>query len=271
MIIMEDTRKIPKSRFWLPFTFGMIVILSTVLFCVLNGGRWFEAVDPNTNVKDEFINDLHRVFGPFYMIGYFTVQSNLILAVAMIVWAYMPKSARASSFFLSSVSIITITFIAYWALLARNVPFYEWIHPYSLISNVTLHALNPILGFSLAIAFRKHIILVKRVAGVCSMYMSLYVAYCAILFGVGATIENNEVNGATIYSFLDFQNILYINLKSMPILAIFTDVVILVMAPFLMILINYLWAKVLRVKYIDDSYFGWMERIKTRNRLRKIR
>ena len=103
------------------------------------------------------------------------------------------------------------------------------------------------------------------------MYMSLYVAYCAILFGVGATIENNEVNGATIYSFLDFQNILYINLKSMPILAIFIDVVILVMAPFLMILINYLWAKALRVKYIDDSYFGWMEKIKTRNRLRKIR
>lgn len=268
---MEDTRKIPKSRFWLPLIFGIIVILSTIIFCVLNGGRWFEAIDPSTNIKNEFINDLHRIFGPFYMIGYFTVQSNLILGVAMIVWAYMPKSARASSFFLSSVSIITITFVAYWALLARSVPIYEWTNPYSLISNITLHALNPILGFALAISFRKHIILVKRVAGVCSIYMSFYVAYSAILFGVGAIIENGTISGATIYSFLDFQNILYMDLKSMPALAIFIDIVILLAAPFLMILINYLWAKSLRVKHIDDSYFRWMERIKTRNRLKKIR
>lgn len=271
MIIMEDTRKIPKSRFWLPFTFGMIIILSTIAFCVLSGGRWFEAIDPSTNIKDEFVNDLHRVFGPLYMIGYFTVQSNLILGVAMIIWASLPKSPRASSFFLASVSIITITFVAYWALLARSVPVYEWINPYSLISNVMLHAINPILGFSLAIAFRKNIILIKRVAGVCSLYMSFFVAYSAILYGVGATIENNTISGATIYSFLDFQNILYINLESMPALAIFIDIIILLAAPFLMILINYLWAKALRTKYIDDSYFGWMERIKTWNRLRKIK
>ncbi len=271
MIVMEDTRKISKSRFWLPFIFGMIVILSTLLFCILNGGRWFEAIDPSTNIKNEFINDLHRVFGPFYMIGYFTVQSNLILGVAMIVWAYLPKSARASSFFMGSISIITITFVAYWTLLARSVPIYEWTHIYSLVSNITLHALNPILGFTLAILFRKNIILIKRVIGVCSMYMSFYVAYSAILFGVGATVENNEVNGATIYSFLDFQNILYTNLKSMPALAIFIDIIILLIAPFLVILINYLWAKSLRVKYIDDSYFRWMERIKIKNKIKKIR
>ena len=271
---MEEVKKIPKYRFWVPLIFGIIVLLGTIIFCVLNGGRWFEVVDPNASQQDEFINDLHRIFGPFYMLGYFTVQSNLILGVALILLACYPKSAKVSSFFMGSVSIITITFVAYWSLLARSVPIYEWTHAYSLISNITLHALNPVLGFSIIIAFRNEIILTKRTVGVVSMYMAFFVAYSAILFGVGAQIvgtDNLKIQGATIYSFLDFQNMLYMNLESMPALAIFVDIIVLFAAPFLLIGINYLWAKALKVKFIDDSYFGWMEKIKEKHRLNKAK
>ncbi|MBD5423174.1 MAG: hypothetical protein HDR43_01620 [Mycoplasma sp.] len=254
----------------MPFIFGLIVLISTIVFCVLSGGRWFEAQDPNATGTKEFANSLNRVFGPFYMLGYFTVQTNLFLGIMLIIYACLPNSSRAGSFFMGSVSLITMTFVIYWAALAPGVEAYQWLNAYSLISSLFLHAINPILGFVVLIALRHYLVLNKRIIGVCSMYVSFFVAYHAILYGAGAVVgENGNVQGAHIYSFLDVQRILFIDLKNVPALAVFINVLILLFSPFILILVNYLWAKVLRISYIDNSYFAWMEKIKDKIRIKK--
>lgn len=256
---------ITKKKKEVSLILGVIILLNVVIFSIISGGRWFEVINPETGLAE--VNSLKRVFGPFYMLGYFTVQTNFFLGIALIIFYFFPESNKSNSILMGSVSLITITFIVYWLLLAPSVKVYEWLNPYATVSTLFLHGINPIIGFVFVIMIRREIILNKRIVGYCSYYAMFFVAYHAILYGAGATVhpdDPNSIKGATIYSFLDIQRILYMDLRTMPALAVIINVIILIISPLLPVGINFLWAKSLKLRYTDVSYYSWMDKIKAK-------
>lgn len=250
-------------RYWLPLALGIFILVNTLVWIIMSGGRWFEEKDPNVKEYKEYINDLHRVFGPVYMLGYYTVQTNIFCGVTLICLGCFNYSTKAQSWYLGSVNLITITFVVYWTLLAPGYS-YHWNFPYFVVATVFLHGVNPIICFVLLIAIRKEMVINKRILGICSMWVMIFYIYSAILYGVAPTIDKttNQIHGATIYKFLDLRHLFFINLSKLPALALFLNIILLIICPLIPTGISWLWIKALSIRSIDKSYFKWMDWIK---------
>lgn len=261
----NKTKIIVDKRNWmflLPFCFGVFVLVNSLIWIIMNGGRWFDSYDP-AGEKPEYYNDLNRVFGPFFMLGYFTVQTNIFAGVMLIILGFYNYSQKAQSWFMGSVVLITITFIVFWLILAPGYENFHWKNPYFTVSNVFLHAINPILAFITIFKFKKNVVINKRIVGLCSMWMAIFYIYSAIFYGVSSQGgSDGKLVGSTVYSFLDIQKLLFIDYSNIPALGIFVNIILLIICPFLPILVSYLWIKIFKIKSLDESYFRWMDSIK---------
>lgn len=259
-------------KFWLPLSFGIFIIINNLIWIIINGGRWFEPYDPS-GPKPEYYNDLNRVFGPVFMLFYFTIQTNLFLAAMFLFIAFKNKSILSNSLFVGSCVLITITFILYWAAIAPFSKWYTWQSAYFVIHNVFIHAINPFLGFGYLIAIRKDLIVNKRILGKCFFYVPCFLISNAILYGVGAIVDPNDpskVNGAAIYDFIDLQKILFIDLVNYPWLAWIINLIVILLSPLLPTIISFIWLHIIKVKYdTKNSYYHWIDFIKKKDRMHK--
>ena len=258
-------------RFFVPLILGILILVNSLIWIILNGGRWFEfTTDPN-GVLPNPKNGAHKVFGAAYMLAYFTVQTNLFLGVMFIVIALRP-TAQSYSWFMGSNMLISITFALYWTLLAPfNNPIEEWTSPYFVISTSFMHAINPIMGFVFLALLRHEILVNKRVLGLCALYMPIYFVFSAIVFGAGATVVDGKLDGAVIYGFLNLQKVFFIDTSAMPALGVFINLFVFLISAFLPIGISWIWIKVCKIETEEQSYFRWMDRCKTKLVNRKNR
>lgn len=268
-VILVNDKK--DWRFWALLSFGIFILLNSFIWIIMNGGRWFETIPQGENKIPEYYNDINRVFGSFYMLAYFTVQTNLFLGIMLIILAFSYYSEKTQSWFFGSVSLITVTFIVYWAILAPTAKPENWSNSYFVISNTFLHGVNPILGFVILVLIRKEIILDKKVLGWCSMYMMIFFIFNAILYGSGAIVDKenpSKIDGASVYNFLDLQKLMFIDFSKMPVVGIFANILLLILCPLLPIGFNWIWIKVLSLKTNNNPYFYWM--VKAKNNLKDL-
>lgn len=264
---MKNSKIIVDKKSWqflFPFWLGVFVLVNSIIWIILSGGRWFEEVEPGKELPEHY-NDLNRVFGPFYMLGYFTVQTNLFVGVMLCIFAFYNYSSNSQSWFMGSVILITITFLVFWLLIAPGYESFRWQNPFFTISSVFLHAVNPIIAFSVLYIIRKDILINKRILGLCALWMAVFYIYSAIFYGVTSQVDQEQagkIKGSTIYSFLDLQNLFFIDFTSMPILAIFLNLLLLVLCPFLPILVAMLWIKICSIQTNGKSYFRWIDLFK---------
>lgn len=249
-------------RFKLPFFLGIFVLLNSIIWIILSGGRWFEPIPHGQNEMPEFVNDINRVFGPFYMLAYFTVQTNLFLGIMLIFLSYFSYSNRIKQWFVCSIMLISVTFFVYWTILAPTADKENWNNLYPIISSVFLHAVNPILGFLVIYKFKNEIVIDKTIVGKCSLYMSIFCVFASFFYSVGAIVKNSKIEGAVIYNFLNFRKPFFIDLSNFPVVALFFDILILMLSPFVLILFNWIWIKLFSFETTENSYFKWMEKLK---------
>ena len=252
-----------------PLSLGVFVLLNTLLWTILSGGRWFEFRLDHSQPLPEFKNAVHRIFGPLYMLAYFTIQTNLFLGLTLVVLACYNQSPRAQSWFVASNMLITITFLCYWTLLAPfNNPIEEWTSPYFVLSTTFTHGWNPLIGFGLLIGLRHRLVVNKRTLGRAALFMMGYFVFNAIVYGAGATTDGaGHFVGASIYGFLDIQKLFFLPLTNHPVLAIGLNLLLFGAAPFLAILIAWGWIKVLKLSSTSQSYYRWMEQLQRRRPL----
>lgn len=264
----RDMFKIYKERklkFLVPFVFGVLITLNVTIWTIINGGRWFEPISPTSPELPEYYNSLNRVFGPFYMLGYFTIQSNFFLGIMLIIYSFKSLSKKVQTFFFGSVVFISITFLVYWSALAFKEQTYKWNSVYYQFYNLFTHLFNPLFGISILFYVKKDLIINKKTLGKLSLYMSIFVVMNAFFYGAGSIVVNGELESAYIYSFLDLKKILFINLTNLPALSFFINILLVVVAPLIFILISFLLILSTKVK-IENNYFEWFLKFKVDRR-----
>lgn len=262
--------KINKNdwHFYVPLTLGILIILSSLIFVILNGGRWFRYnPDPQNPKPDE---DVYRVFGGAYMLAFFTIQTNFFLGATLVVIAFLQKGKVHSWFFGSNV-LITITFLLYWTLLA---PFKEdqseWSSPFFLMSTLFTHGINPLIGFTYMILIRNELEVDKKIIGTIALYMSVYYVFSIIFYGVGGQVVKQDgkdvFQGGIIYGFLNPKKLFFIPLDSpnLIVLAILLNLMVFFIAPFLAILFSVIWIWILKIKTNQHSYYKWVFNLKAK-------
>ena len=250
--------------FWIPICLGIFIIINNLIWIIINGGRWFEPF-PTNGTKPDYYNDLNRIFGPFYMLFYFTIQTNIFLAISFILLACF-KSTKYQTLFGSSCFLITITFLLYWAAIAPFSEDYLWKSVYYQFYNIFVHVVNPLIGFIYLICIRKKITINKTIVGKVCLYIPAFIIMNAVLYGCGATIDSttNQIDGASIYSFLDLQHVLFINLTKLPGLAWVINILLILVSPFIGITLSIIWIWCLRTETKHDSYYyNWIHKLKT--------
>lgn len=270
--------KINKNdwHFYVPLTLGILILLSTLIFVILNGGQWFKYDPDPTNPKPA--EDLYRVFGGAYTLAYFTNQTNLFVGVTLILIAFV-RTQKSYSWFFASNALITITFLLYWTLLA---PFKsdqsEWSNsPFFLFSTLFTHGINPLIGFIYMILIRNELIIDKKIVGIAALYVSLYYVFSIIFYGIGGQNIINaegkpEFQGGIIYGFLNPKKLFFIPLENLPVLAIFLNLLVFFIAPFLAILFSLIWIAALKIKTTENSYYKWVFKLKNKfNKKDKIK
>ncbi|MBR3571385.1 MAG: hypothetical protein IKL15_01795, partial [Mycoplasmataceae bacterium] len=118
------------------YSLGIFLIINTLVWTILSGGRWFEMIPPGENQLPEFNGDPNQVFGPFYMLAFFTIQTNFFTGITITIIGFKNNSNKAKNWFFGSIVLITITFLVYWAILSWSTDEYKWSDPYFVISTL---------------------------------------------------------------------------------------------------------------------------------------
>lgn len=256
------------------YSLGIFLIVNTLIWTILSGGRWFDIIPPGETQLPEFAGNTHRVFGPFYMLAFFTIQTNFFTGITTTIIGFKNNSNKAKNWFFGSVVLITITFLVYWAILAPLTELYKWSDPYFVISTLFTHGINPIIGFVVLFMIKNEFILDKKIIGWICLFMSIYVVFHSFFYSAGAHLkevlddDGNSTGEYTIvfpyiYGFLDVRKILFINgIEKYPWLVVIINMICFLIAPLIAVGLSWIWAKSLRLKSTNNSYYKWMDRIK---------
>lgn len=251
-----------KLKFLIPFIFGIFIIVNVSIWTIINGGRWFEPVGPNQQLP-EYYNSLNRVFGPFYMLSYFTIQTNFFLGIMLVVYSFKSNSLKVQSMFFGSIVLISITFLVYWSAIAFKEQTYKWNNVYYQFYNLFSHLFNPIFGVSILFYVKKELVVNKLILGKFSLYMSIFIIMNSFLYGVGSIVVDGKFEPAYVYSFLNLKKILFIDLTNLPALAFFVNILFVIVAPLIFILISYLLLLITKIK-TENHYYNWFKKLKTK-------
>lgn len=264
------------------YSLGIFLIFNTLIWTILSGGRWFDIIPPGETKLPEFAGNTHRVFGPFYMLAFFTIQTNFFTGITTTIIGFKNNSNKAKNWFFGSIVLITITFLVYWAILAPLTEPYKWSDPYFVISTIFTHGINPIIGFIVLFMIKNNFILDKKIIGWICLFMSIYIVFHSFFYSAGARLEevldsNGDPTGEFtikfpyIYGFLDVRKILFINgIEKFPWLVVIINMVCFLIAPLIAIGLSWIWEMCLRLKSTSNSYYKWMDKIKEKNNSKKV-
>ena len=246
-------------KFWTPLILGSLLLFNETLWIFLSGSGLFAGDPDPTNI------DFHDVFGVFYMLAYFTTQTNLFLAIMFFVIALVPTN-RAYSWYMGSVVLMIITFFAFWSLLFQpNNTILEWSDPYFVTSTLFTHGFNPLTGFIFLIIIKKHIIINRQKVGLCAMYMMVYYIFNAILYTVTTFINSDgDIQGISVYKFLEMNFLFTIDFGDNLALAIFANLLLFIVCPFFPLTFSIIIIKIFKIKTEPQSYYHWMDILKSK-------
>ncbi|WP_033161446.1 MAGa3780 family membrane protein [[Mycoplasma] collis] len=227
--------------------FGLIVLFLTICSLLKN----IILYEPYSIHKK--IVDIDVVFGQWTTFFYFTYQTNFLLAFAILSVALLPNSMKAKQFLFATVSLISITFLVYWTLIAL---FSNWTNVYSAITSINVHFINPVLGFISLFLLRRKILITKKVIFIASIYFFSYFIFQAILFS--STLgyweymnKKGEVikfyDGVSIYRFSNFLRPFMYKGKNFVII-IFFDLILFTLAVVTPLLTSLFWFKFYKIK-----------------------
>ena len=258
------------------YSLGIFLIINTLVWTILSGGRWFEMIPPGENQLPEFNGDPNQVFGPFYMLAFFTIQTNFFTGITMTIIGFKNNSNKAKNWFFGSIVLITITFLVYWAILSWSTDDYKWSNPYFVISTLFTHGVNPIIGFVVLFMIKNEFVLDKKIIGWICLFMSIYIVFHSFFYSAGAyskeVLDDNDnptgkytIYFPHVYGFLDVRKIFFMNgIEKYPWLVIIINMIVFLIAPLFAVGLSWIWAKSLRLKSTNNSYYKWMDKIKKR-------
>ena len=245
-------------KFFVPLILGIFLLTNEILWIFLSGSGKFNG-DPEQS-SSEF--DFHDVFGVFYMLAYFTTQSNLFLGVMFIIIAFC-QTNRAYSWYVGSAMLMVITFFAFWSLLFDpNNKILEWSDPYFVTSTLFTHGVNPITGFIFLIVIRKQIIVNRRIVGLTSMYMMVYYMFNGLLFTIASNVLDGKFNPVSVYTFLRMDALFLIDFTNSSALGILANLTLFIVCPLFPLSCAFVSLKMLKIKTEAKSYYRWMDWIK---------
>lgn len=213
--------------------------------------------------RDQYIRpagiDFRYFFGHFSPFIFFTYQSNFMLCVACFL-IYRKFSSKIQRLYFAFTSLITITFLVYWALLSWNGK--TWQSADTAIKSLITHLINPILGFIGLFLIRKSIIVDKALFLRSAFYVFGYFVFALIIYLLSygkyqIKTETSTVtiwDGGTIYSFLNFKKPLFYKDGNIGIVVIL-DIVMFLIALFIPFVCAYFWKWVFRIQMTQEPFF----------------
>lgn len=202
----------------------------------------------------------------------FTMISNWILTINLILLPFFQNSQKAKAMFFTANVIITITFSIYWTLIfptyfsGKNAVLEK---PFLVFYSTLLHAINPIIGFIFMGLIRKEITLKTSQVWMTNIFVICYFMFALVTFYIGKklgtivqnTFPNENVNKSfhiTIYDFLNFDNPLFYGIgwskgTVNKFVVVILDILMFVIAVFLVPGIAYAWKASLRIKTYDKN------------------
>ncbi|WP_406615389.1 MAGa3780 family membrane protein [Mycoplasmopsis hyopharyngis] len=197
----------------------------------------------------------------------FTMISNWILTINLIVFPFLQNSQKAKVWFFTANVLITITFSIYWSLIfptyfkGKAAILEKW---YLAFYSTILHAVNPAIGFVFLGLVKKDIKLRTIDLWKTNIFVICYFTFALITFFIGEKIKNVAPNAdenvyksfhITIYDFLNFKHPLFYGLGwakksyNLP-LVVVLDIVMFLVAFFLTPALAYLWKAIYKIEII---------------------
>ncbi|QJB71104.1 MAGa3780 family membrane protein [Mycoplasma sp. 1654_15] len=249
-----------KPKFWIEwkkeqrinFVFALFAIISTFVIIARNiAVNYIEFSLP----KFYFVSFVYY-FQNISSLFYFTYQTNIIFAIALLIYVLNPSRKKFQWLF-SSIVLLTITFIVFWTLIAWHFNFKE--NLLDTLQTLIVHLVNPILSFICLYHLKRAYAIKKYTFIYPILYSFCYYLFCCLLFFFSVrqytnpdfSNENKIVyfyTGLTIYPFLNFYHPFFYSGNSNTIVIILNLITLLSIAivPFL---VSWFWIKVFKIKY----------------------
>lgn len=192
----------------------------------------------------------------------FTMISNWLLAISMIVFPLYASKQKAQFFFFFAVTNITITFIIYWTLIFFvSLKNGVWHNPSAAIPSFILHAINPLFGFIMLGLVRKDITLKTSQLWLTNIMVLLYFFMAMIMFFIGKQIMIKNVPkfkdqyskyNVVVYAFLNFEKPLFYKGGKIAIIVIL-DLLMFLLGAFLAPAFAWMWKGIFKIKRITND------------------
>ncbi|MBN3534401.1 MAGa3780 family membrane protein [Mycoplasma procyoni] len=227
----------------LSFIFGLFVLTITTIFTFIDIFSFDRAGVKPLRMQVVFLN-LSSLF-------YFTYQSNFLLGTALVCFGLYNNEWIKKALF-GTVTLITITFIIYWTLIAFTS---DWKNVYQSINSLITHAINPILGFIILILVRKQITINNKVLFYIGLYVFLYFVFMLVLyFSTYAYYKGTLNEGVVVYTFGNFLKPFFYKGGNIGVVVVL-DILMFVLAFAIPLGLSLFWKAVLRIKYDKETCY----------------
>ncbi|AIA29235.1 membrane protein [Mycoplasmopsis californica] len=226
---------------WVLSFFGCIILTTTLCFIILNATAFY---NPDQNFYSG-LPTIGAVFKQWTSIFYFTYLTNIFLGVMLILIGWKRQSTVIKRLFFLSITLITVTFLVYWALISYKKS--TWETAYSAIKSLITHEIHPIIGFVFLILLRKEIVLGRKNVYLAIGSVLVYILFAFVLYWAtyNVFIQND---GATIYTFLNFAHPLFYKGANIGVIIVL-NALIIILAISLPIGLTLFWKAVLKIKF----------------------
>ncbi|WP_420219943.1 MAGa3780 family membrane protein [Metamycoplasma hyosynoviae] len=217
-----------------------------------------QLIGKGTKNNEFFPNAIAMMFS---QLSTFTMISNMVLAISMIVYGLNPDKQKAQSFFFFAVVNITITFLIYWTLIFYfSLKNGTWNHLERAIPSFILHAINPAIGFILLGFARKSITLKTYQIWMTNIMVLSYFLYAFTMFFIADPIKELNPNldktvdvytkyNIVVYKFLNFKQPLFYKGGKLGIV-ILLDIFMFIIGGFLTPGLAWFWKGVYRINIL---------------------
>ena len=192
----------------------------------------------------------------------FTMISNWMLAIAMIVYPLHAQRQKSQFFYFFAVVNITITFVIYWALIFFvSLKNGVWNNPSAAVPSFILHAINPLAGFITLGFARKQIKLTKMQLWLTNVAVLLYFFMAMVMFFIGKPLLGLKNAGSkdeyakyniVVYTFLNFDKPLFYKGGKIAIV-ILLDLAMFALGAFLAPAFAWMWKGIFRIQLIKRN------------------
>ena len=187
----------------------------------------------------------------------FTMISNMVLALSMIIYAIYHKYQKAQYFFFFGVVNITITFVIYWTLIFFvSIKNGTWSNLRAAIPSFVLHAINPFIAFICLGFARKYISIKKSQMWLTNVMVLGYFTWAMITFFIGKrlldlkhipNVDNYTRYNIVVYQFLNFDQPLFYKGGKLAIV-ILLDILMFALGALLSPTFAWMWKGIFKIK-----------------------